>query len=63
MLPEIAQSGAYGDLEPFPIFEIDFDSAEEFLEFEDIDRNMTTIAEKLTSEFVGLHEVNITVTD
>ena len=62
-LPTVIQSGSFGDEERHPIFDIDFNKTESWLEFHELDRNMTTDAAKLTKEFLGLHEVNITVID
>ena len=63
ILPEVMKSGDLEEIEPYPIFEIEYGLAESFLDFDRFERNITTDALALTDEFVGLHRVNFTVID
>ena len=62
-LPPVIKSGSFEVEELHPEFDIDFNKTETWLQFEELDRNMTTDPKKLTKAFLGLHEVNITLID
>ena len=63
VLPFVMKSGGFEEIEIHPIFEVEFGETEAFLEFDEVDRNITTDADLLTRDYVGLHILNFTVID
>ena len=63
VLPFVMKSGDFEEIEIHAIFEVEFGDTIAFLEFDEVERNITTDADLLTKAYVGLHILNFTIID